>query len=71
MYSVQTPQAAAYGVPNAPAAMVTPKRAAAGCCRAQPSPDRQTLMLVSGAEALARHHVPLGELRSQQIGRVR
>jgi hypothetical protein len=65
--SAQTPQVAAYGVPNAPVAMVTPQRAAAGNCRAQPSPDRQTLMLVSGAEALARHHVPLGEFRSQQI----
>jgi hypothetical protein len=71
MYSVQTPQAATYGVPNAPAAMVTPRRAAAGGCRGQPSPDGLTVMLVSGAEALARSHVPLGELRSQQIGRVR
>jgi hypothetical protein len=47
--------------------MVTPQRAAAGSCRAQPSPDRQTVLLVSGPEALARHHVPLGEFRSQQI----
>lgn len=61
------PQTAAYGVPNAPATVVTPQRAAAGNCRAQPSPDRQTLMLVSGTEALARNHVPLGEFRSQQI----
>jgi len=67
MYPAQAPQAAAYGGSNVPAAMVTPERAAAGSCRVQPSPDRRTLTLVSGAEALARHHVPLGEFRSQQI----
>jgi hypothetical protein len=47
--------------------MVAPQRAAAGNCRALPTPDRQTIMLVSGSEALARHHVPLGEFRTQQV----
>ena len=61
-------QTAAYGAMPAPAApMVVPQRAAAGNCRAQTTPDRQTLMLVSGAEALARAHVPLGEFRAQQV----
>lgn len=67
MYPAQASQAGAYGGSGVPAAMVTPQRAAAGSCRAQPSPDRRTVMLVTGAEALARHHVPLGEFRSQQI----
>jgi hypothetical protein len=61
-------QTAAYGaVPAAAAPMVVPQRATAGNCRAQTTPDRQTLMLVSGAEALARAHVPLGEFRAQQV----
>ena len=47
--------------------MVAPQRAAAGACRVQPTPDRQTLVLVSGAEALARQHLPLGEFRAQQV----
>jgi hypothetical protein len=71
MYPAQAaqpnPYGAAYGAPSAPVAMVTPPKAAAGNCRAQPTPDRQTLVLVSGAEALARQHVPLGEFRSQQV----
>ncbi len=61
-------QAAAYGaMPAAAAPVVVPQRAAAGNCRAQTTPDRQTLMLVSGTEALARAHVPLGEFRAQQV----
>ena len=48
-------------------APVMPQRAEAGVCRAQPTPDRQTLMLVSGTPALARAHVPLGEFRAQQV----
>jgi hypothetical protein len=48
-------------------AAVTPQRAPAGACRAQVTPERQTVMLVSGADALARGHVPLGEYRAQQI----
>lgn len=63
----QQGQAYAYA-PAAPAAApVTPQRAEAGACRAQPTPDRQTLMLVSGTPALARAHVPLGEFRAQQV----
>lgn len=48
-------------------AAVIPQRAEASACRAVPTPDRQTLMLVSGAAALARGHVPLGEFRAQQV----
>jgi hypothetical protein len=44
-----------------------PQRAELGVCRAQPSPDRQTLMLVTGADSLARAQVPLGEYRAQQV----
>jgi len=47
--------------------VVQPAKAAAGACRAQPSPDRQTVSLVSGPEALPRDHVPLGEYRAQQV----
>jgi hypothetical protein len=50
-----------------PAPTVVPQRATAGNCRAQPTPDRQTLVLVSGVEALARAHLPLGEFRAQQV----
>ena len=58
---------AAYA-PAAPTpAPVIPQRAEAGACRAQPTPDRQALMLVSGTAALARGHVPLGEFRAQQV----
>ena len=49
------------------AAMVVPPRAAPGACRVQLTPDRQALMLVSGTEALARQHAPLGEFRAQQV----
>ena len=62
-----TPQPAAYSGTAQVAAMVAPQRAAAGACRVQPTPDRQTLVLVSGAEALARQHLPLGEFRAQQV----
>lgn len=69
-YAAPAPQGAGYGgyAPTAPAAApVIPQRAEAGACRAQPTPDRQTLMLVSGTPALARAHVPLGEFRAQQV----
>ncbi len=59
---------APYGTaPPPPAPTVVPQRATAGNCRAQPTPDRQTVVLVSGAEALARAHLPLGEFRAQQV----
>ena len=60
----QPGQAYAYAPAAAP---VVPQRAEAGACRAVPTPDRQTLMLVSGTAALARGHVPLGEFRAQQV----
>jgi hypothetical protein len=71
----RAPAPASYGAPYgapaaaalAPATVVQPAKAAAGACRAQPSPDRQTLSLVSGPEALPRDHVPLGEYRAQQV----
>ncbi len=44
-----------------------PARAEAGACRAQPSPDRQFIALVSGAESLARKQVPLGDYKSQLV----
>lgn len=62
-YPVQQP----YATAPAPVAVVVPQRAEAGACRVQPSPDRQTLVLVSGSEALARHHLALGEFRAQQV----
>ena len=74
-----TPQANAYANPaaqgagyaNSPqqaaAPAVMPQRAGAGLCRAQPTPDRQTLVLVVGPEALARTQIPLGEFRAQQV----
>lgn len=77
------PPAGAYASPPAPgptyggyaaattattaAEPVVPQRAEASACRAVPTPDRQTLMLVSGTAALARGHVPLGEFRAQQV----
>lgn len=68
--SGQGPAYAAYA-PTAsaapPAAPVIPLRAEVGTCRAVPTADRQTLMLVSGTAALARGHVPLGEFRAQQV----
>lgn len=69
-YAAPATQGAAYGAyaPAVPAAApVIPQRAEAGACRAQTTPDRQTLMLVSGTPALARTHVPLGEFRAQQV----
>lgn len=66
---MQQPQMGAYGGGGAqsPAVVVVPERAADGNCRAQPSPDRQTIVLVSGAQALARQHLPLGEFRLQRV----
>lgn len=69
-YASPAPQANAYGAGGpayAAPAMVAPERAPPGACRAQPTPDRQTLVLVSGTEALARQHLPLGEFRAQQV----
>ena len=68
-YANPAPQGQPYGAyAAAPAAApVMPQRAEAGTCRAQLSPDRQALMLVSGAPALARAHLPLGEFRAQQV----
>ena len=51
----------------AAAQAAAPQRAAAGPCRVQPTPDRQALTLVSGADAQARQHLPLGEFRAQQV----
>ncbi len=53
--------------PQAVVAAVVPPRADAGPCRAEPTPDRQTLLLVSGAPALPRTQLPLGEFRAQQV----
>ena len=61
-----------YGAqPAAPAgdvvASVAPTRStAAGNCRADPSPDRQSVSLL-GPDALPKQHVPLGEYRVQQV----
>ena len=68
-YANPAPQGQPYGAyAAAPAAApVIPQRAEAGACRAQPTPDRQALTLVSGAPALARAHLPLGEFRAQQV----
>ncbi len=71
----RSPAPASYGAPYAapaaaalaPATVVQPAKAATGACRALPSPDRQTLSLVSGPEALPRDHLPLGEFRAQQV----
>lgn len=49
-----------------PAAMTAKPSAAGGHCRAQPSPDRQTLSLV-GPDGLPRRHVPLGAFRVQRV----
>lgn len=49
------------------AAIVAPTRsAAAGNCRVEPAPDRQSVSLL-GPDALPRQHVPLGEFRVQQV----
>jgi len=70
-YASPAPPTAGYapygGATAPPAPTAVPQRAAAGHCRAQPTPDRQTLLLVSGADALARAHLPLGEFRAQQV----
>lgn len=50
-----------------PATVVQPQRAAEGLCQVELSPDRQTLELVSGAQALARDHVALGDYRAQSV----
>jgi hypothetical protein len=48
-------------------ASVAPTRStAAGNCRVDPAPDRQSVSLL-GADALPRTHVPLGEFRVQQV----
>lgn len=47
--------------------LVAPVRSSAtGSCRADPSPDRQSVSLL-GPDALPRLHVPLGEFRVQQV----
>ncbi|MCU0952912.1 MAG: hypothetical protein MUC68_18265, partial [Burkholderiaceae bacterium] len=48
------------------AAMPVARSSAPGACRAEPSPDRQSVTLL-GADALPRQHVPLGEFRVQQV----
>lgn len=48
------------------AAMPVARSSAPGTCRAEPSPDRQSVTLL-GADALPRQHVPLGEFRVQQV----
>ena len=67
------PAQGAYGAypqatPTEPAAaIVAPTRStAAGNCRVEPAPDRQSMSLL-GADALPRQHVPLGEFRVQQV----
>jgi hypothetical protein len=46
--------------------MVAARSTTAGNCRAELSPDRQSISL-TGADALPRQHVPLGEFRAQQL----
>lgn len=41
--------------------------APAGRCRVLPSPERQSLALVSGEPPLPREQLPLGEFRAQQV----
>lgn len=60
----QGPYGGASGQP--PVAMVASPSSSSGNCRAQPSPDRQTLSLI-GADGLPRKHVPLGEFRVQSV----
>jgi hypothetical protein len=47
-------------------AAVATRSTAAGNCRAELSPDRQSISLM-GADALPRQHVALGEFRAQQV----
>lgn len=61
-YAPQPGYAAA--APAAP--MIATPSSAAGNCRVQPSPDRQSLSLL-GADGLPRRHVPLGEFRAQRV----
>jgi hypothetical protein len=56
-----------YGAPAPAAPTVAPQKASEGPCRVQPSPERQTLSLVSGTEGLARDQVALGEYRAQLV----
>lgn len=56
----------AYASPAAPPAQPLPA-AAAGRCRVLPSPERQSLALVSGEPPLPREQLPLGEFRAQQV----
>jgi hypothetical protein len=59
---------ASYNNANLPAAtIVQPQRAPEGLCQVELSPDRQTLELVSGPQALARDHVVLGDYRAQSV----
>lgn len=55
-----------YGPAEAPAAAIAARSTAAGNCRAELSPDRQSISLM-GADALPRQHVPLGEFRAQRV----
>lgn len=57
---------AGYGAAEAPVAATATRSTAAGNCRAELSPDRQSISLL-GADALPRQHVPLGEFRAQQV----
>jgi hypothetical protein len=50
-----------------PQAMIAPTKAPDGACRATSSANNQTVVLVSGPQALPRLHVPLGEFRAQDI----
>jgi hypothetical protein len=50
-----------------PQAMIAPTKAPDGACRATSSANNQTVVLISGPQALPRLHVPLGEFRAQDI----
>lgn len=54
------------GRPGTQVAVVATRSTAAGNCRAELSPDRQSISLM-GADALPRQHVALGDFRAQQI----
>lgn len=55
-----------YETPADTQAAIATRSNAAGGCRAELSPDRQSISLM-GADALPRQHVPLGEFRAQQV----
>jgi hypothetical protein len=61
----------AYGNNNYATTAQVPKPATAGAgpCRVQPSPERQSLALVTGSgnDAPAKSHVALGEFRAQSV----